>query len=258
MISLALGLAAIACSFFLHKTSLFGIAIVEDSNIEYSIREYNTESEVYPDFFVSSGTAGCFSGDHVGIFNSKVNVEILGDFINEARAFNCRTCAIGDSEVNINIEANTAGGICCYAMNQDIETSFECANSNIVMNLRNKMLEKDPTVDLTPFDNGGIFAGSILLLSNDRNVIVINTNGVQTIALKTGVSKTKVTPHSDYTGEFIKFPNATITSTKEFVHNEQSYSSSSGKNVVYECLYEDLGSGNYKFLDNVVITYYNK
>lgn len=228
---------------------------IRDSAIYISIKEYNSDVDEVPDFFVSTMTSGGISGEHVEITNSTVNVEINGEYINEARAINCRSCTIDNSNINIDIRGNTAGGICCYSVNSTIDTSFICGESDININLFNVAFEKDPTILIAPYDNGGIYASSIKFTAGHDNAIKIKTNGIQTIALKTADSKTVVRPHEDYDKEFIKFDNATITSTKAFVHNEQSYSSASGKNAVYESLYEKLGSGNYKFLDNVVISY---
>lgn len=231
---------------------------IEDSNVDISILEYNNQVDVVPEYFVSSMTAGALSGEHVGIFNSVVNVEIKGEYVNEARALNCRSCSVDKSTVNFDIKGCTAGGFCCYAVKSEIDTTFECGDSDINITLFNTDFDKDPTIKPNPFDNGGIYAGAIVFTSGNNNQIVIKTNGIQTICLKTGESKTSVKPHADYDKQYLKFDNATLTSTKAYVHNEESFSSASGKNAIYETLFEDLGSGNYKYVDNVTITYWSK
>lgn len=231
---------------------------IEDSLLEVSILEYNNDVIEIPDYFVSTITSGGISGEHVEILNSTYNVKIKGEFINESRAVNCRSCTVDKSLVNFDIKGNTAGGFCCYSVNSGIDTTFKCGDSDINITLFNNEFAKDPTVKTPPFDNGGIYAGAIVFTSGDNNQIVIKTNGIQTICLKTGEIKGSIKPHADYNKQFIKFDNATLTSTKAYVHNEETYSSASLMNPIYETLYEDLGSGNYKYLDNITVTYWSK
>lgn len=229
---------------------------INDSTVNFSVLEYNNEFIEEPEGFASSVTAGAFSADNVNIEGSLVNVNINGKHIMQARAFNCDNCSLIESKVNLDVRAlGSAGGICCYTTDGS-EANFSARNSDVFINLEMYGLGQEDYKSIPPYMNGGIYASKIDLVSDSENKIVINTNGVQTISLKTGhTDHGMIHPHSGYDKKLINFDNAIITSTKAFVHNEDSYSSAGQeKIVIYESLYE-LIDDNYVLLDNVVVTY---
>lgn len=230
---------------------------IENSSVDISIKEYNNDFEAPMYVYASSPSASSITGEDIEVSNSNIYITTNGKYISEARAINGQNFNASDSYLSIDISAKTAGGVCCYKIDPpegaDLTSSIVCFNTNIIMNLNSIEIERET---IYPFHDSGLYACNFFFSSTKDSSISIKTNGIPTICHKFGVvSDQRITPHEGYIGERIKYENATLTSTTPFVHNEQSYDSASLWDVVYESLYEDLGGGNYKFIDNLQISY---
>lgn len=231
---------------------------IENSRIDFFVKEYNNDFEPETHMFVSAAAISAITAIDTTVSNSIINIDIDGKFISEARGLNCGNFEASECYININISAGTAGGICCYKIDPpegiDLSSTITCFNTNIDINLNSKETDRKTVY---PFHDSGLYACDFVFSSTKKCVINVNTEGgIPTICHKFKVLEDqRVKPHEGYTDKRIDYENATITSNTPFVHNEQSYDSASLWDVVFESLYEDLGSGNYQFIDNLVISY---
>ncbi len=236
-----------------------GEVIINNSNIEISALQFNDDFDF--DEGVTSATAVVGIGaDFVEMNNSYLKVEINGNAIAEARAINSHGFSATNSKLNLDVAGRTAGGIECYGTVATDLAPVSFDNTDVNINLHNYLLDTSDDVEILPWDNSAIYGFSFDFKSSNQNTITINTNGVPTICLRTRIEEKgkHINPHDDYNDSYLKFNNVTYYSTKTINYNEKSYTTSYGYNFVYETLYEKLGSNNYKYIDNLVITYVEK
>ena len=231
-----------------------GEVLISNSNVDISILEYNSDFEVPAGISSATAVAG-ISSDFVKMSNSYLKVEIDGKNINEARAINSHGLNSVNCSFDIDVAGKTAGGIDCYALAPEKQAPVTFENTNADIDLHNYLLDSSTDVILLPFDDTAILGTSFTFTSSSENKIEINTNGGATICVRTGTAEEPVKPHDGYSGRNLDFDNVSYKSSKTYCYNEESYSSTSGHNIVIETLYENLGSGNYKHIDNLVITY---
>ncbi|MCQ2742261.1 MAG: hypothetical protein MJ239_03070 [Bacilli bacterium] len=232
----------------------YGTVTFDESNVEISTLQYNDAFDIPEAAFSATAVNGITSND-LEMRNSDLRVTIDGTYIAEARAINSHGFRAAESSVYLDVAGLTAGGIECYTVVPEENAPVRFEDTDVYINLYNYLFDVSDDVELLPYDNTGIFGTSFEFESSSENQIVISTNGGATICLRTGVAEEPVTPHEGYTGNYLAFENVTYVSTAPFVYNEESYTNSFGYNFVYETLYEDLGSSNYEFINNLVLIY---